>query len=353
MKKLKMKKIWLGTLVFLVGVFVQAGFVGAQGQPSQGANSNEDVKNESPGGAGREDSSEVMPFPGPGNAQNNAPSEEADTEKPGNRPEDAGGNANERGDQNRGEGQEMQIQVQENNPGNSGNSGNPGEAGVGEMNKTRAIQSAQETIQEKLSQTQGNKGQMHRQIAQEVGKKLEQAGNQESEPMQNRMEQIAQKHVQYGEQVAEKIEKAEQRKGFQKFLLGEDYKNLGELRSTLSRNKAQMEELVRALEEMESQEGKEIVKEQLVVLMKEREEIKNFIREKENSGFSLLGWMFKLNSDYSEDGVDESEEQQLESEVEEVLQSDVDNQAEEEEEEDEEEEGEEETDFNENLEEEE
>jgi hypothetical protein len=100
---------------------------------------------------------------------------------------------------------------------------------------------------------------------------------------------------------------------------------------------------------MESQEGKEIVKEQLVVLMEEREEIKNFIREKENSGFSLLGWMFKLTSDYNEDGIDENEEQQLEDEVEEALQSDVDSQTEEEEEEEVEDE---EIEFDENLEEE-
>jgi len=118
------------------------------------------------------------------------------------------------------------------------------------------------------------------------------------------------------EDVAEAIKVAENQNKFKKFLIGTDYKNLGQLRSSLVHNRNQIKKLTKTVGAVE--EGNQTaIQEQLTVLMQERERVKAVITENEG-GFSLLGWMFRLFNG-EENQIDEEEEEQLVEEVEEAL----------------------------------
>jgi hypothetical protein len=118
------------------------------------------------------------------------------------------------------------------------------------------------------------------------------------------------------------MKKIENQNGFKKFLIGTDYKNLGQLRSSLAHNENQVRQLTQISEELEEGEEKEAIKEQLMTMMQERERIKSIITENEE-GFSLLGWVFRLMNGYPQDSIDENEEIELEQEVAEALVDDV------------------------------
>lgn len=114
------------------------------------------------------------------------------------------------------------------------------------------------------------------------------------------------------------VEKIEKQGKVKAFLVGTDYKNLGQLRSTMVKNRNQIKQLIRLMEQVEDGSNKLVLQEQLNTMMQERAEITALIEENENS-FSLFGWAFRLMNGYSEDSVDEVEEAELETKVEEAL----------------------------------
>lgn len=114
------------------------------------------------------------------------------------------------------------------------------------------------------------------------------------------------------------IENAEKQNKFKKLLIGTDYKNLGQLRSSLVQNRNQIRKLVTLSEGTIDEEMAELAKEQLVVLTQERERIKAVISENE-TGFSFLGWAFRLINGYPKESINEDTEQELKEEVELVV----------------------------------
>lgn len=138
------------------------------------------------------------------------------------------------------------------------------------------------------------------------------------EEIAEELEEIAEEGEEAEEETVESMKKIENQNGFKKFLIGTDYKNLGQLRSSLAHNENQVRKLTRISGEIEEGEEKEALQEQLMVLMQERERIKTVITDNEE-GFSLLGWVFRLMNGYPKDSIDENEEAELEEEVAEVL----------------------------------
>ncbi len=90
--------------------------------------------------------------------------------------------------------------------------------------------------------------------------------------------------------------KVEDRPAWKRFLLGPDYKNLGQLRSGL----VHMDNGIRKLErvvERSNDGSSSALQLQLEELVTQRESIVSMIKERE-SGFSLFGWVSKLLSGY-------------------------------------------------------
>lgn len=104
---------------------------------------------------------------------------------------------------------------------------------------------------------------------------------------------IAQQQNDSKEKVAESINKVEKRGKFKTFLIGSDYKNLGELRSEMVKTRNQIEQLKRLAEKAENEEDKTELQNQIQTLEQEQANIDNFITQNE-SKFSLFGWAVKL-----------------------------------------------------------
>ncbi len=103
---------------------------------------------------------------------------------------------------------------------------------------------------------------------------------------------IALEQASSSEDVAEAVEKVGKRGKLKAFLIGKDYKNLGEIRSELAKTESRIERLNTEIEKLIPYEQNEI-REELVKIETEREELLKFVSDNEK-GFSLFGWLVKL-----------------------------------------------------------
>lgn len=161
---------------------------------------------------------------------------------------------------------------------------------------------------------------------------------EESQEIAEEAEEIASEIQASEEETAGAIEAVESQNKFKKLLIGTDYKNLGQLRSSLVQNMNQIRKLTTLAEKVQTQiqtqtqtqqqtqtqtqnknalTGAEI-QNQLTILMQERERIKSVIQTNEG-GFSILGWVSKFLGGYSDEPINEEEETRIEEEVLDVL----------------------------------
>ena len=132
----------------------------------------------------------------------------------------------------------------------------------------------------------------------EVVENEEEAGNVE---VSKQLEQTAQVIEQDQQEVEETVDELEKRPKWQTLLFGTDYKNLGALRSQLVRNRNTIRKLTRSLDTLESSESEGLVQGQIYDLEASQLEIKEII-EKNESQFSILGWVFRFLSGYDSGG---------------------------------------------------
>ncbi|KKT89608.1 MAG: hypothetical protein UW95_C0001G0053 [Parcubacteria group bacterium GW2011_GWC1_45_14] len=77
------------------------------------------------------------------------------------------------------------------------------------------------------------------------------------------------------------------------FLLGPDYKNIGQLRSELVKNSALSKKLQEKLNDEMDEESRIMIQEEIQQISSQQETINNVIEKSENV-FSLFGWAFKF-----------------------------------------------------------
>jgi len=146
--------------------------------------------------------------------------------------------------------------------------------------------------------------------------------------------EVAEDEEEVQEEVTDAIIAIESRNKFKKFLVGTDYKNLGQLRKNLVHNRNQVRKLNKAIEGVEEGEERGALEEQLTTLTQERERVKTVIEENEE-GFSILGWIFKFLYGYPDEPIDEEVEEELLEETVDVIggeeEEDVEDDSEEEE----------------------
>lgn len=144
------------------------------------------------------------------------------------------------------------------------------------------------------------------------------AGNEE---VSEELGEVAEDEIEGTEEVGDAIEEIETRGKWQTLLVGSDYKNLGQLRSQLVRNRNSIRKITKNMNSTTTQGSTEALEEQLQTMVQERERIKEVIETNE-SEFSLLGWVVKLFTGYEETSIDEDpEEMELIEEVEEATSS--------------------------------
>jgi len=104
---------------------------------------------------------------------------------------------------------------------------------------------------------------------------------------------IAQQQNQSASTTIQAAETVQNRNKIRTFLFGSDYKNLGALRSEMVHTRNRLEQLNRIMENMENEEDRVELQNQIQEMEQEQERIENFIREQEGE-FSLFGWLFKF-----------------------------------------------------------
>jgi len=104
---------------------------------------------------------------------------------------------------------------------------------------------------------------------------------------------IAQAQNDTKDKVADGIDKVQNRNKIKTFLIGTDYKNIGQLRSEMVKTRNQINQLNRLLDKTTSEESKTALQGQIQALEQEQQKIEDFIKANE-SKFSLFGWFVKL-----------------------------------------------------------
>ncbi|TAK95873.1 hypothetical protein EPO05_03175 [Patescibacteria group bacterium] len=176
---------------------------------------------------------------------------------------------------------------------------------------------------EKADKSKGTtNSQLHKEKSNEVAKNLkevaddeETAGNTE---VSEQIDEVAAEQDQNEEETTEAIAEVEGRGKVKTFLIGTDYKNLGQLRSSLVHNENDIRKLTKSLTQVQTPENQALIEAELATLMQERERIKTVITTNESS-FSLFGWVSKFLSGYDSTPIDEQAEEDLATEVEEAI----------------------------------
>ncbi len=152
-------------------------------------------------------------------------------------------------------------------------------------------------------------------VLEQVAAQEETAGNTE---VSEQVEQVAETQDQAQEETVDAIEQVETRGKVKTFLVGTDYKNLGQLRSSLVHNRNEIRQLTQSLTQTQTPENQALIEAQLATLMQERERIKTVIMTNESS-FSLFGWVSRFLFNYEQTPINETEEAELTDEVEEAI----------------------------------
>lgn len=131
--------------------------------------------------------------------------------------------------------------------------------------------------------------------------------NQEQEQVAEELEGIAEEEDAAEDEVTDSIEKVEERGKLKTLLVGTDYKNLGQLRSELVRNRNQIRKLTKLVNQVEGEENQLAIQDQIAALLQQREGIYNLIKTNEEK-FSVLGWVFRFISGYPSDPITDQED---------------------------------------------
>jgi len=112
----------------------------------------------------------------------------------------------------------------------------------------------------------------------EIGKKISEAAREQSSST---------------DAIKEKIDKVEKRSALKTFLIGSDYKNLGDLRSEIAQNINRISQMERDISAIASSTEKTSLLSQIQALKTTQDKLNNFIQTNE-SKFSLFGWFVRL-----------------------------------------------------------
>jgi len=178
--------------------------------------------------------------------------------------------------------EEMKIQVQDENRGEA--SKNKEEARV-ENQKNKNF--ATETPEPKENRSLERRSE----VANAVHLLLESADRSGGIGEQVRI--IAQEQNKKYEEVEVLVEKIEKRGSFAKFFIGPDFDNIKKAKDSLKENKDKVEELEDLKKQIKDKEELENIEEQISVLKNVESEISEILN-REETRFSLFGWLSKL-----------------------------------------------------------
>jgi len=138
----------------------------------------------------------------------------------------------------------------------------------------------------------GEVGEKHRSDVVKVVQELEKVADKD-EAIKDEVKTVAKEEDEMSKSVSDKIKKVEDRSGFKTFLIGSDYKSLGELRSEIVTTENRINRLTNALERMTGTTTKAELETQITELKTIQTKAESFIKAQEGK-FSLFGWLVKM-----------------------------------------------------------
>lgn len=179
-----------------------------------------------------------------------------------------------------------------------------------------------EEVVEEISLDKSANANSYKNGAAKVNKELKKVASKiQSNRIAEELEEIADDIDENSEDVSYAIDEVETRNKWKKMLIGSDYKNLGQLRSSIVRNKNQIRQLTQIMEGLELEEDKALIQEQIQALNQEQERLRSVIIENEG-GFSVLGWAFRFMYGYSDEDIVVDDGEEIDEEVDEADNSD-------------------------------
>lgn len=150
------------------------------------------------------------------------------------------------------------------------------------------------TVQFALAQ--GEKGielsQEHKDKVAEVVQELKELAGKDFN-IGEEVQKIAKEQEELIERAKEAMEKVEIRGKFKTFLIGTDYKNIGELKSEIVTTANHIGRLMKAVERTVVEEVRVLLNTQIIELEEINSNVKTFVEENEDK-FSIFGWFVKL-----------------------------------------------------------
>jgi len=127
--------------------------------------------------------------------------------------------------------------------------------------------------------------------------KLSEAADKEKGEIGEKVKAVANAQNDIKDKMADAIDKIKNRNKIKTFLIGTDYKNIGQLRSEMVKTGNQIDQLKRLLNKATttSEEIKTTLQGQIQTLQQEEQKIEDFLKANE-SKFSMFGWFVKLFS---------------------------------------------------------
>lgn len=183
-----------------------------------------------------------------------------------------------------------ETQTQENNPG----------TGTITQEQEREREQEELQLQEKLQESKPQyspKNEDAQKRVGSVGSALENltrlANRVENAGVANQLYEIVQVQVSAEDRVNQAIDRAERRSAVVKFFLGPDYKSLKDVKGELEQNRLRIQEFNQIRAQISNQGDQTELANQIAVLEEQNTALQNQLNDLV-SGFSLLGWLFRL-----------------------------------------------------------
>lgn len=136
-------------------------------------------------------------------------------------------------------------------------------------------------------------GEQHRNNMSTVVQNLLNAADNEQGEIGEQIRTMAQQQNQNKDNIADTIDKVNARSGLKIFLIGLDYKNIGQLRSEIANTDNHIDRLNTLLGKLENSQDITTIQDQIKTLEENRQKINDIVKANE-SKFSLFGWFVKL-----------------------------------------------------------
>jgi len=133
----------------------------------------------------------------------------------------------------------------------------------------------------------------HKAIVNNVTQTLLKVSSKEPGVIGKQVQEIVQEQDSAKDATASAIDAIQNRNPIKTFLIGTDYKNVGQVRSEMVRTRNQINKIEQLIDNTTNPTTKTTLQEQLNTLGAEQQKIETFLKTNE-SKFSLFGWFFRL-----------------------------------------------------------